>query len=314
MSVLFVSLFSRVTLPFVQQSPEESVTNAPVMMPTEEHGEDSTSTVAPSRLEEEDHSAAAETGPGLEGDSGECQYHQREDTVATQQVDKLLQDEKPEAGQVLSNIVLGGHVGDTGSSQEEGCSAAAETGPGLEDSEERQSHQKQDSWDTQDEKPEAGQALSKNGLGGCVGAVVSVSELPEDNVSSEAIQHGIRKGTQKQEDAQDAVKMPKRRRAPHPQSRAPTPATTKKQPSHKSRHKEEKRKRKAAMDSPQQLSDKQEMVLSALKEIWDVCELGRGPKDLAQLKAPCPSEHYLEIHGQHLKTVRKYDYLQVRHL
>lgn len=140
-------------------------------------------------------------------------------------------------------------------------------------------------------------------------SVVRFSQQPQDNVSSEEFQPDRPRGTRRQE--RDHVKMPKGQHTPVPQRRAPG---TRKQPSRKALHKEEKRRRKAAMDSPQQPSDKQEMVLSALREIWDVCELGRGPKDLAQLKAPCPSEHYLMIHGQHLKTIRKYDYLQVRHL
>lgn len=58
------------------------------------------------------------------------------------------------------------------------------------------------------------------------------------------------------------------------------------------------------------------MVVSAVLEIWKACELEQGLKDLAKLQAPTPSKHFLQIHGQQLKTSYKYkhDYLKVRQL
>ena len=142
----------------------------------------------------------------------------------------------------------------------------------------------------------------------CEETHLKLGQQPQDTPSTVGVEAICLKNNLKQNhDQGKALKKQKQQVISILQKKA---AISNKQPSQKAQRKEEKRKRKATMDSPQHPSEGEQMVVSAVQEIWKMYALGQGPKDLIKLPDPCPPEPYLKDNGQHLSSIRT-DYLKV---
>lgn len=58
----------------------------------------------------------------------------------------------------------------------------------------------------------------------------------------------------------------------------------------------------------------QKLVHSIVKELWEMYDLGEGPKVLSGLPTPCPSDLFLQsmTYGQHLNMRTRHRYSKVR--